>query len=134
MENNRNRLRLPAVGATAVKKDFMVFHDETGGYETRQIVGAAVEVEHTAAGTTREVVVMVLTGKFVPVGFAGNFHRHEPAFFGETADRTVDRCNAEVWDDVPGPFQDFGRSQGPGSFTKNLSYGAALGGIALHSG
>lgn len=112
----------------------MVFHDETGGNEPGQIVGATVEVEHAAAGAACEVMVMVLTGKLVPVWFAGNLHRHEPAFFSETANRAIDRCNTEVWDEAARAFQDFGRAQGPGGFPEDLSNGAALSGVALHVG
>ncbi len=110
----------------------MVFHDEPGGHQAGQVLGAAVEVEHTAALAAGEVVVVVLTGQLVPMGFAWDFHGDEPAFFGETTDGAIDRCNAQIWDEAARAFQDFVRTQGPGGLPKNLSNGAALSGVALH--
>jgi hypothetical protein len=110
----------------------MVFHHKSRGDQSRQILGAPVKIEHPSAAATGKVVVMILPGQFVPLGFPGYFDCGQPTFFCKTADRTVYRGDAQVWNDATGAFQDLRRAQGPVSLAKDLSNGTTLNRIALH--
>ena len=72
----------------------MIFHYKVGGDKPSQVLGAAIKVKHPPATATGEMVMMILSGQFVALGFTRNLDGDQPALLGEAADRAVYRGDA----------------------------------------
>ncbi len=69
----------------------MAFEPEAGGEQGGDPAGAAVDFEGFAAGAALEMVVVLLSGQFVPGRLAGEFDLDDLTELLEGFDSAIDR-------------------------------------------
>ena len=83
----------------AVENQIIFLYYEISGSEKRSLLELFVDIEHLAAGTTLEVVVIAQPGHLIPIGFARELDRQNPALSRQILQCSIDRRNTQRWDD-----------------------------------
>jgi hypothetical protein len=84
----------PDAGSTkTVEYHVVSLQEKTGGYERFDILRAALDFVHLTAFATLEMVMMGLRGSLIAGRLTGQLNLHEPPFFNESFEGTIDRSN-----------------------------------------
>ena len=71
----------------------MSLQKKTRGYERFDILGAALDFVYLAAFATLKMMMMGLRGSLIAGRLTGQLHLHEPSFFNESFESTINRSN-----------------------------------------
>ncbi len=89
----------------------MALDTEAAGSKPPDIRDAAVNLEYALTQPAAEVMVMLTSCHFVPRGFAGQAHHHEPLLRHQRVKGAIDGGHAEARDNMLRPDQDLLRGE-----------------------
>jgi hypothetical protein len=75
----------------------MALEQEASRRQWLHVLGTALDFIDLSAGTALEMMMMGLRGSLIVWRLPGQLHLHEPPFFHESFDGTIDRCDPQTW-------------------------------------
>jgi len=122
-----------AIGATAVERQVMIFHNEAVWREAGHVAWTGMHIEDAVARAATEMVVVPMTGCLVARRLAGQGDRVRRAILGHQLQVAVHRGHAHVGHRAARLLQQFVDRQGPaGSRNGRLQCGS-LAGKSFHA-
>lgn len=97
-----------------------------------EIPRTSLHFEHPVAMAAVEVVVVLLSGDFVPRGLTGQVDWNEPPVLLKTPQVSVYGCNPEPRHMVPCSFEQLPRAERVIRFLEDPADGASLTSLSLH--
>lgn len=112
----------------------MVFQEKTGGNHVVNVAGTAFDLVHPLATSAAEMMMVILAGHFVPVGFPGKPDRDQPSGLHKRLQVAIHRGNAQARRMALRGFQNLLRTEWPADLLKNPADCPPLARIPFHEG